>query len=162
MGHDVHSDGQAAFAAWGPQMWMGMLANGPWTPLAPPIAQTDGDDKRLQSLRSGQHEFVDETKELLDRMCDRRHQTVQSTWSLMDELRQAQDGSKAMGAWMSWYQAAMSRYAEDIRDQMDFTSKSAKSCSAMMSGGLAACSAPLPKLENNGRAEKNGRSRRDS
>ncbi len=122
----------------GQQAWADMLANSPWSAFARAAAEPASE--QAISLRSGQDEPGDETKNLVERWTARRHESVQSAWTLISELQSARAPAKAMAAWASWSEAAIDRVSDDARDQLEFTSKVAQRCTAMLPVNVAAFS----------------------
>ena len=152
-GVDEVQTSKAVFASW-PAMWTDILMTGPWKTFPP----SNFGKQPMKKLLTGQDKLIDETKQMVDHWCDRRHKSVQDVQTLADELLQAKTGPEMMSAWMSWYRVAIDRIGEDLHDQMAYSREAATCCTGMMPNGLPL---PLPQPNVNGkdRAHTNGKSR---
>lgn len=147
------AQGSEAASSWPPMMWPQMLANMPWSRFAA------SDATPATSIRTGQDELIDETRQLIDHWCDRRHETVKDAWNLMAELQQVSSGSPPMEAWLNWQRSAIERLAEDWREQIEFASRAFECCSGIASQGAAIWTSPLSSTDGKDRGAMNGKSR---
>ena len=153
-GVDEAQTSEGVFASWPASVWTDMLMTGPWKTLAP----SNFGMQPVKTLQTGQDKLLDETKQMVDQWCDRRHKSVQDVQTLSDELRQAKTGPEMMSAWMSWYRVATDRIGEDFHDQLAYSREAATYCAGMMPNGLSV-SIPQPSVNEKDRAQTNGKSR---
>ena len=153
-GADETQTSEGVFANWPASVWTDMLMTGPWKTLAP----SNFGMQPVKTLQTGQHKLLDETKQMVDQWCDRRHKSVQDVQTLSDELRQAKTGPEMMSAWMNWYRVATHRIGEDLHDQLAYSREAATYCSGMMPNG-SSVSIPQPSVNENDQAQTNGKSR---
>lgn len=114
--------------------WPNLSLNGLWSGF---VSNGIG-ERQMKLLHAEQDQIFNEAQSLFDKWSARQHQTVQSTWTLMEELQRSGDGREAAVAWIRWYGGTVQRIAEDTKDQLAFGCMAAECCTTGMAGRLKA------------------------